>query len=245
MFFSFLPAVPVLVPPAAAEEVGRILGAFTRAALMSGALQHILAITVEYARERIQFGRAIGQFQAVKQELAILAGECAAAQTASDAAAAALDAAEGGEALAVAVAKMRVGEAAGRGSKVAHQVHGAIGFTHEHELHYRTRRLWAWRDEIGSETVDLQPGDTFVLFTDGVSEAFDGSGELFGEDRLLAQLASTGGSARETTQGVLDAVRQHAAGARQSDDITVLSVHYAGPAGAARPAVVQSTDAHA
>ena len=47
---------------------------------------------------------------------------------------------------------MRVGEAAGRGSKVAHQVHGAIGFTHEHELHYRTRRLWAWRDEMGSET---------------------------------------------------------------------------------------------
>ena len=58
----------------------------------------------------------------------------------------------GGAALAVAVAKMRVGEAAGRGAKVAHQVHGAIGFTHEHELHYRTRRLWAWRDECGSET---------------------------------------------------------------------------------------------
>jgi acyl-CoA dehydrogenase len=136
----------------ASPERVRILGAFTRAALMSGALQHILTITVEYARERIQFGRAIGQFQAVQQELAVLAGEAAAAQAAADAAALALDNADGGEALAVAVAKMRVGEAAGRGSKVAHQVHGAIGFTHEHELHYRTRRLWAWRDECGSET---------------------------------------------------------------------------------------------
>jgi alkylation response protein AidB-like acyl-CoA dehydrogenase len=136
---------------ASAEHVRR-LGAFTRAALMSGALQHILAITVDYARERIQFGRAIGQFQAIQQELAVLAGETAAAQAAADAAAAAIDAHDGSAALAVAVAKMRVGEAAGRGSKVAHQVHGAIGFTHEHELHYRTRRLWAWRDETGSET---------------------------------------------------------------------------------------------
>jgi alkylation response protein AidB-like acyl-CoA dehydrogenase len=137
---------------AASPERVRQLGAFTRAALMSGALQHILAITVDYARERIQFGRAIGQFQAVQQELAMLAGETAAAQAAADAAAAALDAGDGGEALAIAVAKTRVGEAAGRGSKVAHQVHGAIGFTHEHELHYRTRRLWAWRDEVGSES---------------------------------------------------------------------------------------------
>jgi len=148
-----LPDAQVGAPSAAAStERLRLLGAFTRAALMSGALQHVLAISVEYARERIQFGRAIGQFQAVQQELAILAGEVAAAQAAADAAAAALDAADGGEALAVAVAKSRVGEAAGRGSKIAHQVHGAIGFTHEHELHYRTRRLWAWRDEMGSET---------------------------------------------------------------------------------------------
>jgi alkylation response protein AidB-like acyl-CoA dehydrogenase len=130
----------------------RRLGAFSLAALSSGALDQILAMTVGYARERIQFGRPIGQFQAVQQELAVLAGETAAAQAAVEAAAAALDAGDGSETLAVAVAKTRVGEAAGRGSKVAHQVHGAIGFTHEHELHYRTRRLWAWRDEMGSET---------------------------------------------------------------------------------------------
>ena len=43
------------------------------------------------------------------------------------------------------------GEAATRGAGIAHQVHGAIGFTHEHALHFATRRLWAWRDEFGSD----------------------------------------------------------------------------------------------
>ena len=36
-------------------------------------------------------------------------------------------------------------------ARLAHQVHGAIGFTQEHRLHHLTRRLWAWRDEAGSE----------------------------------------------------------------------------------------------
>ena len=68
-----------------------------------------------------------------------------------------------------------------------------------------------------------------MLFTDGVSEAFDVNQELFGEDRLLAHLQDFAGrTARETTMGVLEAVRRHAAGAKQSDDITVVSVHYSG-----------------
>jgi phosphoserine phosphatase RsbU/P len=84
-------------------------------------------------------------------------------------------------------------------------------------------------DGVGSETLELEPGETFVLFTDGVSEAFDPNGELFGEDRLLAHLqASPGQNARETSLGVLEAVRRHAAGTKQSDDITVVSVRYPG-----------------
>ncbi len=84
-------------------------------------------------------------------------------------------------------------------------------------------------DDIASETLELQPGDTFVLFTDGVSEAFGPNDDLFGEERLLAHLHdSSGQSARDTTLGVLEAVRRHAAGAQQSDDITVVSVRYAG-----------------
>ena len=84
-------------------------------------------------------------------------------------------------------------------------------------------------DDITSESLDLQTGETFVLYTDGVSEAYDPNEELFGEERLMAHLqAAPGRSARETTLGVLEAVRRHAAGAQQSDDITVVSVFYAG-----------------
>ncbi len=54
--------------------------------------------------------------------------------------------------LEVASAKIRVGEAAGEGAAIAHQVLGAIGFTQEHVLHRYTRRLWAWRDDFGSES---------------------------------------------------------------------------------------------
>ena len=52
----------------------------------------------------------------------------------------------------VAVAKVRAGEAAGIGAGIAHQAHGAIGFTYEHSLHFSTRRLWSWRAEFGSES---------------------------------------------------------------------------------------------
>jgi len=82
-------------------------------------------------------------------------------------------------------------------------------------------------NDLPAETLELKPGETLVLFTDGVSEAFSPDQELFGEDRLLAHLASTpGANARETAMGVLDAVRRHAAGAKQSDDITIVAVRY-------------------
>jgi acyl-CoA dehydrogenase len=51
----------------------------------------------------------------------------------------------------VAAAKARVGEAAGVCAESAHQIHGAMGFTHEHQLHHFTRRVWAWREEFGNE----------------------------------------------------------------------------------------------
>ena len=44
------------------------------------------------------------------------------------------------------------GEAAGEGAGIAHQVHGAIGFTMEHILQRYSRRVWSWRDEFGSES---------------------------------------------------------------------------------------------
>ena len=54
---------------------------------------------------------------------------------------------------AIATAKLRAGEAAGRATAIAHEVHGAMGFAREHPLHHATRRLMAWRAEFGAEAV--------------------------------------------------------------------------------------------
>ncbi len=131
------------------------IGAAARAQQMAGALSHILDQSVQWSLDRVQFGRAIAKFQAVQHSLATLAGEVAAAGAAADAAAEAISAhGVGNELVAaeVAIAKLRVGEAAGAGAAIAHQVHGAMGFTYEHSLHHATRRLWAWREEFGNET---------------------------------------------------------------------------------------------
>ena len=124
--------------------------ALSRVALMAGALDRILAMALDYAVEREQFGRPISKFQVVQHNLAILAGEVAAARCAFDAAVESFG--SPGFALQVASAKARLGEAAGIAAEIAHQVHGAMGFTHEHSLHHFTRRLWAWRDEYGRES---------------------------------------------------------------------------------------------
>src|SRR5579864_2069730 len=127
------------------------LGALTRAVLMAGALEEVLRITVQYANDRVQFGRPIGKFQAIQQQLAVLAENVAAAGVIATAAVEAA-AGQGDFPFTVAAAKSRIGEAAGKVAEMAHQVHGAIGFTHEHRLHHLTRRLWSWRDEFGVES---------------------------------------------------------------------------------------------
>jgi acyl-CoA dehydrogenase len=126
------------------------LGALARCAMMVGALESALAQAVRYAGERMQFGRPIGRNQAIQQQLALLAGDVAAARMATRVA---CDDAPGGAAalFGIAVAKVRCGEAATRGTAIVHQVHGAIGFTQEHPLHFATRRLWAWREQFGSD----------------------------------------------------------------------------------------------
>ena len=124
-------------------------GAMIRASQMAGALERLLETTVTYANDRVQFGRPIGKFQAVQQALAELAGDTAATAAAATAAFNAAD--KGDAAFEMMVAKVRAGAAAGSATSIAHQAHGAIGFTYEHELHYFTRRLWSWRDEFGGD----------------------------------------------------------------------------------------------
>ena len=132
----------------------RRLGAAMRAAQMAGAMQGLLDISVDYAQERIAFGRPIGKFQAVQHLLARLAEETAAALAAAGSVAHALDTLPlDSEAVfvEVAAAKIRAGEAAGEAALIAHQTHGAIGFTLEHPLHRLVQRMWDWRDDFGGE----------------------------------------------------------------------------------------------
>ncbi len=135
-----------------------VFGALVRACMLVGALESCLDQAVAYANERVQFGKAIGAFQAIQQQLAHMAGAISAARTATEVAlysASQVMQAEPGStsslAFDVAVAKVCAGEAASLATSVAHQVHGAIGFTQEHRLHFATRRLWSWRDEFGSD----------------------------------------------------------------------------------------------
>src|SRR5215207_6455601 len=116
------------VAPAGVDEEALLLrGALARSVSMAGALESVLGLSLRHAEERYQFGRPISRFQAIQQQLALLAGE-------------------------VAAAKVRVGDAAEMAAAIAHQVHGAIGFTERHTLRHFTLRLWSWRDEFGTES---------------------------------------------------------------------------------------------
>jgi acyl-CoA dehydrogenase len=143
--------------PLPLQEPVWTLGAIARSAMLVGVLESALAQAVSYAGERVQFGKTIGKNQAIQQQLALMAGDVAAARVAALVAAADAPGGEPGDSgfaatrFSTAVAKVRAGEAASRGAAIAHQVHGAIGFTHEHALHFATRRLWAWREEFGTD----------------------------------------------------------------------------------------------
>ncbi|MBM4763711.1 acyl-CoA dehydrogenase [Bacillus sp. B15-48] len=121
------------------------LDAAARAALMAGAIEKAYLLTVQFTKEREQFGRQIHRFQLVQQHLANLAGEAVITSSAIDNMIAAIL----GNRLEneVGYTRIRVEEAAKTVAAIAHQVHAAIGVTHEHSLHHYTRRLWSWRDE--------------------------------------------------------------------------------------------------
>ena len=147
-------------------------GALLRVAAMLGAATRLQSLTIEYAGDRRQFGKSLSQFQVIQSHLAAQAGEIAAvgamletAIAAAEAAASAVAGAAAGDRDApkgfgvgtdwdgaeIAAAKVRAGVAVQALAGIAHQVHGAIGFTREHSLHLFSRRLWAWREEYGND----------------------------------------------------------------------------------------------
>ena len=121
-------------------------GARIEAAEMAGAMEAMFATTLRYANDRSQFGKPIGKFQAVQQQLAVMTELVHGARAAADLAALAPDAME-----AVATAKITIGEAAAEVVAIAHAVHGAIGMTEELDLHLLSDKLRRGRLRYGSE----------------------------------------------------------------------------------------------
>jgi len=109
---------------------------------MVGNIQRVLEMTVDYAKERKQFDRPIGSFQAIQHYCADMATDVDSSRFSTYQAAWMLS--EGLHCTKeVAIAKAWIGEASQRVFALAHQIHGAIGVTTEHDLHYYTRRAKA------------------------------------------------------------------------------------------------------
>ncbi|MEO0441537.1 MAG: acyl-CoA dehydrogenase family protein, partial [Pseudomonadota bacterium] len=125
-----------------------------RAVQMASAIEAALNLSIAYVSDREQFGRPLSKFQAIQHQLAVAASESAAATMAATQAASALarnaDDPEKAWHEAV-VAKVQIGHSVEAVTVPFHQVHGAMGYTQEYDLHHYTRRLWAWRDTLGNE----------------------------------------------------------------------------------------------
>ena len=131
-------------------EATRLLdrGASLYAAALLGGAARVLEMTTEYAKERVQFGKPIGSFQAVQHQLSVMAEQACAARMAAQ-----LSFASDGhlpDRTLAAMGKSVAGEAAAVVAAGSHAVHGAIGITAEFDLQLYTRRLLAWRMQAGS-----------------------------------------------------------------------------------------------
>jgi acyl-CoA dehydrogenase len=145
----FKGATPLAIGGSASAEQILARCAAVRAVQLAEAAARVLEISVEYAGQRKQFGKPIGGFQAIQHQLAAAAGEVASARVAARQAYLAL-ATGRNEVFACAIAKARANDAAGAVARIGHQVHGAIGFTQEYQLHRFTRRIQSWRGEFGA-----------------------------------------------------------------------------------------------
>jgi acyl-CoA dehydrogenase len=128
--------------------------AFANVAFSAGALGRALALSIDHVNAREQFGRSLAKFQSVQQALAQLACEVAAVDVAAFGLADRIDRVGGDIAAArfeLAAAKLRTNRAIGFGTGIAHQMHGAIGFTADYPLHIFTAALMRWRSEGGND----------------------------------------------------------------------------------------------
>lgn len=120
------------------------------AAQMAGAMERVLGDTIRFANERSQFGRSIGKFQAVQQQISVMAEQVFAARMAAQLGC--VSATYRPDSVLAAVAKARASEAVVSVTAIAHAVHGAMGIAEEYDLQLFTRRLHEWRLAFGSES---------------------------------------------------------------------------------------------
>jgi alkylation response protein AidB-like acyl-CoA dehydrogenase len=144
----------------AAETTGQLVAAdpealmerawVALAAELVGTARTLLQKSVAYAKERRQFDRPIGSFQAIQHKLADMALAHEQAWSAVYYAAMAIDAGDPDRHRAAHVAKIMAGEAAKRAAKDGIQIHGGIGYTWEHDLHLFIRRAYGSEHLFGT-----------------------------------------------------------------------------------------------
>ncbi|MGQ7937537.1 acyl-CoA dehydrogenase family protein [Paraburkholderia sp. D1E] len=127
----------------------RACAAIVNAALLAGAMNRVLDMSLQYANDRSQFGKPIGKFQAIQQQLAVMAEHVAAANMAAELGFRANDGLP--DPLRAAIAKARTCEAVTPVAATAHALHGAMGVTEEYDLQLFTRRMHEWRMAHGAE----------------------------------------------------------------------------------------------
>lgn len=126
-------------------------GAVLAAAQLIGLAQRCIDISVAYARDRVQFGKPIGSYQAVKHLLANAQVKVEFARPVVHAAAAELPLGTPASRARAAHAKIAAGAAADLASRTAVQVHGAMGMTWEVDVHFFLKRITALRNAWGNE----------------------------------------------------------------------------------------------
>ncbi|HEX5614708.1 MAG TPA: acyl-CoA dehydrogenase family protein [Acidimicrobiia bacterium] len=136
--FDATPARRLGGPDAVVELVDR--GATFVAAELLGSATRVLDLSVEYAKERVQFGRPIGSFQAVKHRCADMLVDVEGMRSTVYWAAWCIGARDRDASIAASSAKSWCSEASKRVMASALQVHGGIGFTWEHDLHFFLKR---------------------------------------------------------------------------------------------------------
>jgi len=172
----------------AVSERAASRGALYAAAQCLGLTERMLALAVSYAKERVQFGRPIGAYQAIKHHLASVQVKLEFARPAVYAAAARVADLDAPTLAAVSHAKLAAGDAAELAARTAIQVHGAMGYSWEVDLHFYMKRAWALEGTWGDRSFHARRVQSLVLggaFALGPDQTFQYADQ--GELRRIAQ----------------------------------------------------------